>query len=147
MGSLLGFCCWAHDEQLSWLSCARGTRTWGFQPPQGSASPCHPGLLFGDVSRHCCVLTVPDSALGRLWEPLAHPAAQEASGVCQCLPFLEARTCSFRLVRRGQISCLEGVALCLCNGACRSKKGQRQGWTWVSPGQGKKDTDNPMMWP
>ena len=127
-GLLLGFRCRAHDEQLHPLSCAPSTRMWGFRPPQGCASSsCRPGLLSGDASHHCCVLTVPDGTPGRLRGRLAHPAVQEAAGVCQCLSFLEAHAGSFRLVCRAHISCLEGAALCLCqDGVQRGKKGKGQ---------------------
>lgn len=127
-GLLLGFCCRADDEQFHPLSCAPSTRMWGFRPPQGCASSsCRPGLLSGDVSRHGCVLTVPDGMPGRLRGRLANPAVQEAAGACQCLSFLEAPARSFRLVCRAHISCLEGAALCICqDGVQRGKKGKDQ---------------------
>lgn len=117
-GHLLDFCC-EHDEQLSQAQCARGTRIWGFQPPHGGASSRHPRRLCGDVSCHCCVLTVPDSA-GEAVEAASAPGAGGSWG----LPVPAFSGSPFRQLPAG----LQGTdfpfgrsRLCLCHEACRGK--------------------------
>lgn len=91
------------------------------------------------MSCRCCVLTVPDRAQARLWGRLVHQA-QEAAGACQCLPFLEAHTGSFRLAHRGHGFCLEKQACASAMGASEERRG-KAGLV------GKQGTGRLMLWP
>lgn len=107
----------------AWLS----TEIWGIGPLVAVLPPHPPpaaqGGSLSDVSCRCRVLTVPDRAQARLWGRLAHPV-QAAARACQCLPFLEAHTGSFRLAHKGT------RFLCLCLAGCRGKRGPRWG-CWI----------------
>lgn len=131
-GHLLDFCHWERDEQLSPAQhpdLGDPAHSWLRLLP----APPPPRVARSDVSCRCCVLTVPDRAQARLWGWLAHQA-QAAARACQCLPFLEAHTGSFRLAHRGHGSCLEGARLCAS--AMRAAE-EREGKAWLGDPLGR----------